>query len=357
MATAGRSPHPAVVDADTRERLWAEPWSFSFFQAVRLLGRLYPHRKQVGRDGPPSEEVVRFVAHNSLGFPASEVQALESTADEKPAPGTRVPELPPARMAVNFLGLTGPQGVLPLYYTELVRERARIGDRGVRDFLDIFNHRIVSLFYRAWEKHSLPASYERGESSAIARMLTSLVGLGTPGLQDRQAISDHALVYYAGLVNQQPRSAIALRHLIMDYFDVPVEVEQFVGCWKQLSPDELCGLDADGETHSGMLGFGAVAGDEVWSAQTRARVLLGPLSLEQYLDFLPGGTAFEPLRAITRFFAGNEIDFEVQLILRREDTPACELGADGGVAPRLGWVSWARTAPMQRDPAETIFEL
>jgi type VI secretion system protein ImpH len=357
MATAGRSPHPAVVDAETRERLWAEPWSFSFFQAVRLLGRLYPHRQQVGRDGPPSEEVVRFVAHNSLAFPASEVQALESTAEDRPAPGTRTSNLPPARMAVNFMGLTGPQGVLPLYYTELVRDRARIGDGGVRDFLDIFNHRMVSLFYRSWEKYSLPASYERGEASAITRVLTSLVGLGTRGLDNRQAVSDHALVYYAGLINQQPRSAVALRHMIMDYFDVRAEVEQFVGCWKQLSRDELCALDADGETDSGMLGLGAVAGDEVWSAQTRARVVLGPLPLEQYLDFLPGGSAFEPLRAITRFFAGTEIDFEVQLILRRDETPACELGAEGGVAPRLGWVSWARTAPINRNPAETIIEL
>jgi type VI secretion system protein ImpH len=246
MATPGRSPHSAVVDAETRERLWAEPWSFAFFQAVRLLGRLYPHRMQVGRDGPPSEEVVRFVSHNSLGFPASEIQALENTADDKALPGKRVPALPPARMAVNFLGLTGPQGVLPLYYTELVRDRMRVGDAGIRDFLDLFNHRMVSLFYRAWEKYRFAATYERGETSAIARILTSLVGLGTRGLENRQAVSDHALVFYAGLVSQQPRSAVALRHLIMDYFDVPAEVEQFVGCWKALAPDELCALDDDG---------------------------------------------------------------------------------------------------------------
>jgi type VI secretion system protein ImpH len=357
MATPGRSPHPAVVEGETRDRLLAEPWSFQFFQAVRLLGRMYPHRQPVGRDGPPSEEVVRFVAHDSLGFPASEIQALESTAEEKPLPGRRTTKLPPVRMTVNFLGLTGPQGVLPLYYTELVRDRMRIGDYGLRDFLDLFNHRMVSLLYRAWEKYRFPVAYERGETSAIRRILMSLVGLGTPGLTGRQAVSDNAFVFYAGLVSQQPRSAVALRHLIMDYFDVPTEVEQFVGCWKALSGEEVCVLNGDEVSDSGVLGFGAVVGDEVWSAQTRARVVLGPLSLHQYLDFLPGGTAFQPLRAITRFFAGNEIDFEVQLILRREDTPGCELGAEGEVAPRLGWVSWAKTQVMSRDPAETILEL
>ncbi|HET8549518.1 MAG TPA: type VI secretion system baseplate subunit TssG [Bryobacteraceae bacterium] len=357
MATPGRSPHPAVVDADTRERLWSEPWSFAFFQAVRLLSRLYPQRQQVGREGPPSEEVVRFVAHNSTGFPASEVQALETTTGDRPARGTRAPALPPARMSVNFMGLTGPQGVLPLYYTELVRDRVRAGDYALRDFLDLFNHRMVSLFYRSWEKYHFAASYERGETSPITRILIGLIGLGTPGLENQQAVPDQALVFYAGLLNQQPRSAIALRHFIMDYFAVPAEVEQFVGCWKPLSRDELCALDEGGVSDSGVLGLGAVAGDEVWSAQTRARVVLGPLSLDQYLDFLPGGSAFEPLRAITRFFAGNEIDFEVQLILRREEAPRCELGAQGGAAPRLGWVSWAKTTVMQRDPAETIFEL
>jgi type VI secretion system protein ImpH len=357
MATAGRSPHPAVVDADTREQLWTEPWAFRFFQAVRLLGRMYPHKQPVGRDGPPSEEAVRFVAHNSLGFPASEVQALENTAELKQPAGRRAPALPPARMAVNFMGLTGPQGVLPLYYTELVRDRNRIKDYTLRDFLDIFNHRIVSLFYRAWEKYRFVVPYERGETSAISRILMSLVGLGTPGLVGRQAVSDQAYLFYSGLAAQQPRSAVALRHLIMDYFDVPAEVEQFVGCWKTLSGDEVCLLGDERGSDAGVLGGGAVAGDEVWSAQTRARVVLGPLSLDQYLDFLPGGTAFQPLRAITRFFAGNEIDFEVQLILRREDAPACELGGEGDTGPTLGWVCWAKTREMNRDPAETILEL
>jgi type VI secretion system protein ImpH len=357
MATAGRSPHPVVVDANTRERLWEEPWSFRFFQAVRLLGRIYPHKLPVGRDGPPSEEIVRFAAHNSLSFPASEIQALENTADLKQPSGRRVPPLPPARMVVNFLGLTGPQGTLPLYYTELVRDRSRIKDHTLRDFLDLFNHRLVSLFYRAWEKYRFVVPYERGETSAISRILMSLVGLGTPNLTGRQAVSDQAYVYYAGLAGQQPRSAVALRHFIMDYFRVPAEVEQFVGCWKTLSADEVCLLgDANG-SDSGVLGLGAVAGDEVWSAQTRARVVLGPLTLDQYLDFLPGGTAFQPLRAITRFFAGNEIDFEVQLILRREEAPPCQLGAVGGTGPKLGWVSWTKTRDMDRDPAETILDL
>jgi type VI secretion system protein ImpH len=259
-------------------------------------------------------------------------------------------------MKVNFLGLMGPVGALPHWYTGLIAERLRANDRTLRDFLDIFNHRFISLFYQAWEKYRFSIAYERGELDRFSHLLLDLIGMGTEGLQERQAIPDEAFLFFAGILAQRPRSAKALEMILNEYFEVPVEVQQLLGGWFRLDSATECRL-GDRETPSEQLGQGAVAGNEVWDQQARARIKLGPLSLSQYLDFLPNGSAFQPLRGLTRFFSNDEIDFEVQLVLERDEVPACELGSEGDESPRLGWVSWVRSGPIRRDPEDTILAL
>jgi len=141
MATASRPSDPDVARSALEERLRQEPCLFEFFQAVRLLERFLPEKVGVGKFAPPSEEVARFKANSTLIFPASEIQALDW-----PAKG-------PVEMKVNFMGLTGPEGVLPVAYTVFLSERARAGDSTAVDFLDLFNHRIISLFFQAWVKY------------------------------------------------------------------------------------------------------------------------------------------------------------------------------------------------------------
>jgi len=322
----------------------AEPYRYEFFQAVRMLERANPDQEPVGRFVPPAAEVVRFSAAQTLAFPASQIQALEWRDGSPPL------------MSVNFMGLTGPQGILPLVYTTFVRARLREHDATLRDFLDIFNHRLISLFYRAWEKSKFAVAYERDRSGPLSHYLLDLIGLGTPGLQNRQEVSDTALMFYAGLLAQRPRSAQSLRQLLMDYFGVPVAIQEFAGAWSPLSPVDMCHL-GESTGISAQLGLGAVVGDEVWYLQSRVRIVLGPLTLKQYLDFLPGGSAHEPLRAVTRLVGEQELDFEVQLILKREETPACILGEEKEGAALLGWLSWAKSAPLNRDPADTILRL
>jgi type VI secretion system protein ImpH len=311
---------------------------------VRLLARLRQDGREVGRFHPPSTELVRFSAYNTVSFPASEIQALTTREDGPPL------------LSVNFMGLTGATGVLPLYYTELVMDRLRAKDSGLRDFLDIFNHRAISLFYQAWEKYRFPVAYERARAGRFLDLLLAVVGLGLPALCNRQAVGDESLAFYGGLLAQEPRSASALERILGGYFEVPVEVEQFAGAW--------CTLDQDTQTRflevddfSTELGGGAVVGDEVWDLQSRARIKLGPMPLGRYLEFLPAGSAHAPLRAITRFFSGDELDFEVQLILQRDDVPACVLGAEGETAPRLGWATWVKSVPINRDPSDTVLYL
>jgi type VI secretion system protein ImpH len=344
MATSSRPSNPDLAKSELEARLRNEPYLFEFFQAVRLLERFLPGKVGVGNFAPPSAEVARFQANSTLAFPASEIQALSW-----PARG-------PVEMKVNFMGLTGPEGVLPLNYTYFLAERARAGDYSAADFFDTFNHRIISLFFQAWEKYRFWIAYERGERDQFSHHLLDLIGLGTSGLEDRQAVPDDSLLYYSGLLAQHPRSAVALEQILCDYFDVPVEVEQFAGGWYRLDARTQCCLE-DGGSPSEQLGFGAVVGDEVWDQTARVRLRIGPLSLAQYQEFLPTGSAFEPLRALTRFFSNDEFDFEVQLVLNRHEVPRCELGVDAETAPRLGWTTWGRTKEMTRDAADTILQL
>src|SRR5208282_4734255 len=344
MATTGRPSNPDVSASTVEAELREEPYLFEFFQAVRLLERLFPDKSPVGRFNPPSAEVIRFAANSTLAFPASEVQSLEWPKDEM------------GRMKVNFMGLTGPQGVLPLYYTAMLAERTRSGDRSAVDFFDIFNHRIISLFYLAWEKYRFSVAYEREGLDPFSHHLLDLIGLGTPGLQNRLPVLDDSLLYYAGLLAQRPRSAEALQNILSDYFEVPVEVEQFAGGWYPLDRNTQTALEG-GLGESEELGFGAVVGDEVWDQTARVRIGIGPLSLDQYQDFLPQGTAFEPLKALTHFFSNGEIDFEIKLILDHRDVPPCELGAEGENAPQLGWHTYIVTRPMKMDASETILQL
>jgi len=344
MATQGRTEDPGVVDSPIEEILRKDPCSFEFFQAVTLLQRLREDRQPVGRFSNPENEAVHFHVNNQLAFPASQIQEIAW------------PEDAPPRMMVNFMGLTGPLGVLPYCYSELILERLRAKDTTLPDFFDVFNHRMISFFHRAWEKYRFPVTYCLGDEDHFTQRLLDLIGIGTPGLQDRQAVPDEALLHYVGLLGLQPRSACALEQILADYFEVPVEVEQFVGAWYRLDPRSQSRVE-NGDSEGEQLGVGVVVGDEVWDQQSRVRIKLGPMPLSRYLEFLPEGSAYGPLRAFTRFFSNDEFDFEVELILKREDVPSCEVGAQGEAAPQLGWVTWLKSAPFEREACDTILSL
>jgi type VI secretion system protein ImpH len=348
MAATSRDKNPPLErgsdSPEMEEVMRQDPFAFNFFQFVRLLSRLMPDRQPVGRFSDPRTEVVRFGVGAEIGFPPSQIAHLEWPEGSQP------------KTDVNFMGLTGPQGILPLYYSALIRERLRVRDRTMLAFFNIFNHRIISLFYRAWEKHHFTVGYERNEPDPVSPHIMDLLGLGTPGLSDRQAVSDESLLFRSGLLAAHCRSASGLRALLMDYFEVPVEIEQFVGQWHSIEQDNQCCFSETG-SDSERLGTGTVVGDEIWDQQSGVLVRLGPLTLNRYLEFLPNGSAYKPLCSLIRFFSGNELDFKVQLVLKKEETPSCELGAEGPAAPRLGWLTWARTKAPEQDPDNSILQI
>lgn len=332
--------------AAVRELLEKEPYCFQFFQAVRLLERLHPERKPVGLFVAPSNEVVHFSSVPSLSFPASEIQDMEMGKDGRP------------HMFVNFMGLSASVGVLPHAYTEFLLERARAKDRSPGEFFDIFNHRIVSLFYRGWQKYRFYIAYERtgATDDVISSRLMDLIGLGLEPLHRRMSIADDACMYYVGLLSQRRPTAQGLKQLLEDYFEVPVEIEQFTGTWRRLPSGNLTFLRDTG-VFCEQLGMGTIVGDEAYDQHGAVTIRLGPMAFARYQEFLPGARASTELREWLRIYTNREFDFVVRLVLERQEVPRMKMGADGAEASRLGLVSWIKNRPLDRDPDEATYRL
>jgi type VI secretion system protein ImpH len=361
MAAAGGREGVALSAA-----LFREGHRFDFFQAVRLLERLArerardgegPRRHPVGEDRLPNQEVVRFRALPALSFPAGTVAQLrEPDGDGEPGP---------AEMVVTFLGLTGPAGVLPAHYTRLLLERVRkFRDHALRDFLDLFHHRLIALFYRAWAKYRLPIAYERAHLDSggpgmdpCTRVLYSLIGFGTGRLRGCLEVPDEALLYYAGHFAHFPRSAVALEALLRDYFGLPIRVAQFQGQWLYLSPEDRSLLPSAARPlgQNGQLGVSCVAGGRVWDVQGKFRLRVGPLTYEQFRHLLPNTLGLRSLGQLTRAYVGAELDFDVQLVLLASEVPWCRLAPRGADHPRLGWNTWVRSRPFERDVEDAVF--
>jgi len=319
-----------------------EPFRVHFFQAVRMLQRMEQDRKPVGYFITPQGETIRFSARTSLAFPPSEIYELRRAENGQMS------------MTVEFMGLCAAISVMPAPYTEFLIARAREKDHAMEDFLNIFNHRMISFFYRGWEKYRFFIEYEKSGEDRLSGRLLDLLGLGTEGLRGRGGIPDDAYLNYVGLLARQVRSAASLRQILEDYFGVQVRIQQFAGAWRKLNPEnQTCFTGFGGASER--LGVGVVAGDEVWDHHGRIRISLGPMRFKQYLKFLPGQDAYHELVAWLKFYSNGSYETEVQLVLAREDAPPCELGSGGEKRPQLGLVSWLKTKPLDRDPADATY--
>ena len=378
MASQSRRTSPALSD-----QLLNEPYRFDFFQAVRLFEALAretaPEDRRatmqpVGGDALPSREVLRFRAMPGLTFPAGPISEVRRPAPPLASPTdpgaiapsrSRPAAAKPIEMTVAFMGLTGPSGVLPQHYTSLVIERchAKYRDYSLRDFLDLFNHRAISHFYRAWDKYRFPVGYGRGrqtgEEDLVTWCLYCLVGLGTPGLRGRMHVSDEAILYYGGHYAHHPRNANSLERLLADYFELSVDIEQFSGQWLYLSESEQsCFPSARHPEGLNMtLGESVIVGERVWDTQSKFRVRLGPVDYAWFLRLMPTGEALARLSDLVRLYVGKEFDFDVQPVLLAHEVPECQLTPDVSQGPRLGWNTWVRSEEFEHDVEDAVFRV
>ncbi len=319
-----------------KEGLFQEGSRFEFFQAVKLLEIIYKDRLPVGDDRlEPINDVVWFQGKTSLSFPPGDIDGVDEPQGKKPA-----------RMRVNFMSLAGALGPLPQAYTELVLQRVRAKDTTLRDFLDIFNNRLIALAYRVRKKYRPGFEFSPPDKSQFSQYLFSLMGMGVPKLKNRMEVKDRAFLFYAGLLALQPRSMVGLTVILEDYFKTPVKGESFCGRWLYLEEDQLTRIGTFGENQT--LGDSALLGRRVWDQQSKFKLMLGPLTFKQYFSFLPRGKSFTSLRELISFYTRNELDFDMTLKLKKAEVPALRIGTQLGSL--LGWTSFIKTKELKRDP-------
>ena len=365
MTTFGWREKPSI-----RQWLITEPYRFEFIQAVRLLeqfslsisdGSQSPVPLALGPD--PNKEAVHLRSHVGFDFSPSELRAILPSPD---------PHQPP-ELVVNLYALAGGASPLPDWVAELLQSQARARDHALRDFLDLFHHRLLSLLYRvhlqhrSWLEPVQPHNPQAGDVAPVrsrnqmSQYLLAFAGLGLPELQNRLSISDDELLPYAGLLWQRPRSMIGLERILEHALGVRVASRSLLGSWHRIEPEDRTRLGPRRSSHrlptlsrgrNHALGRTSVLGTRTWNSQGRFDLILGPLSLIGLRKLLPGGPAHRRLRALVRFYAGDLLDVRTHLRLTSSDIPASRLGHS-----RLGWTSWLKTRPLTQVATVTLRHL
>ncbi len=307
------------------------PYRYDFYQTLRRLECIYAEQPRWGQALRPADESVRFAQEPSVSFAPAPIASFAAQGDGRPP-----------RLEITLFGLLGPNGPMPLHITEYARDRLRhANDPTLVRFLDIFHHRAISLFYRAWAQAQPHVNLDRPKDDRFGVYAGAFIGIAPAAFRNRDSLGDFAKFFHAGLLGRQVRNAEGLVALLHSFFRVPVEVEQFVGDWMELAVRERTQLNGE----SARLGDSAVLGGRVWDRQHRIRIMLGPLSFRQYASFLPGGANLRKLVDCMRTYLSFELDWEASLTLAREEVPAAQLGREA----RLGWTTWLGTRAADRD--------
>lgn len=301
--------------------LMAEPWRYQFMQAVGLLLRWL--RQQGVPPAQALDEVLRFRNSLSLGFPASQLERLSQQDDGRIA-------ITPA-----FIGLLGNSGALPLHHTQgIANSQLAAGDDGASAFLDIFSHRMVTLFYQACGKYRLEHRLATEARDDQLPMLLALAGVASPGGNARAGNgAANAAAWYAGLLRNRPASAHAIAKVLADHCRIPIVLEQFAGAWDYLPQDRLSRLGSA----NFVLGHGATVGLRLWRHDRRVRLHVGPVDETGLQRFLPHGDGAQALAQMLALFGAPSLQVEIRLVLSAACITPMVLNGNLARQRQLGW--------------------
>ncbi|RZL65906.1 MAG: type VI secretion system baseplate subunit TssG [Variovorax sp.] len=317
-----------------------QPWAYDYYALMRRLEAEARTSPRWGRALLPSAEPVRVGQEPSLSFAPATFSRFDAAT-----------EVSPPRLRQHFFGYIGPNGPLPVHLSDFIRERfINHGDPTWVAFLDAFLHRFSLHLYRAWAASRPAVALDRPGEDAFRLQVGALVGTGTATRHDRDEIHDDARLHFAGWLARRVHNAEGVASVLCSYFGVPVRLERWVGHWMALPTAELTRLGRGDVSRS--MGLGAMLGQRAWDRQHRVRLHLGPLSLDQYKVFLPTGTARPVLQRWMQQLLGDELEWDAELILTKQQVPPTRLGQQRGNAPRLGWVSWLGQHGRTQDAAD-----
>lgn len=322
--------HRTAIDTvdQSLEELTERIRSFDFVAAVRRLENAHTDKPRVGEAVRVRDDVVRLSQNVSLGFRGHALHSLIM--------GRRAHQ---HRLYVNFLGLLGSHGPMPLHYTEYAYQRSRHhADPTFQEFLDLFNHRMLSLFYRASTQFDPAVNFDRPGNNSYAEFLGALCGLLPAASANRDSIPDAAKRHYPGWFGSSAKSPDGMVALIRDYFELPVSIREWVGGWLPLVDDSVVRLGHHRE--SAQLGRALYIGKRVWSVRHKFSVQLGPLDWETFSSFKPGGTRARALHDLVRNYVGDEWDWDLELSLKPDAVRPMTLDRKRS----LGFDSWTTSA-------------
>ena len=323
--------------ADFLHTATEKPYAFGFFHLIRMMECLYDNQPRVGESLRAADEMIRLSQEPSMGFETATLTGVKPGGKNKPH-----------RLSVSFFGMLGPNGPLPLHLTEYARQRQlHYNDHTFARFLDIFNHRMLSLFYRAWAVHQPVVSFDRPESDRFITYIGSLSGLGMSAFLKRDEFPDYAKLHYTGRLSCYTKNPDGLMAMLSDYFKLPADIEEFIGEWLPLPKEMICRLGMGAAT---TLGRSLIVGRSMWACQHKFRIRMGPMGFSDYVRFLPTGDRINALVALVRNYIGDELAWDMNLVLKEENVPALRL--DGSC--QLGWTTWLGARPSRKDADDLI---
>lgn len=326
---------PGVID-----RLLSEPYRFDFFQAVRLLETWL--RQNGVAQGDVLADWLRFQNRLSLAFPASDIEALAPVATGAVNSGAelqaalRAGQLQHINITPAFMGFLGSSGVLPLHYTQRVAAyEQQEKDPAARAFFDMFSTQSLGFFYQAWARHRPECMTDAEGGDGFLPLLLAIAGNGAQAAAgaaelDQPGIADEVLAFHAAQFSRRAVPACTIAGTLSEYFEVPFELQQLVGCWEDLPAADQAQVDVGNVG----LASGVLLGARIYRRDTRARLRIGPLDRDQFERFLPGGAAARELEQMLGLFCGAGISFEVRLILHRREVGGARLASNSQA--RLG---------------------
>jgi type VI secretion system protein ImpH len=325
------------------QRLWASlaqaPYAHDLFHTLRRIQALQADAPRLGEALRPRDEAVRMGQDAELDFAPANIHSFQQGGAVNPAP----------RIGQRAFGLFGPMGPMPMHITEFVRERERShGDPTLARFADLFHHRALLMFFRAWAQSRPEVHRDRPWDDDFARWVSSLYGQGGKAFTQRSAVDDDAKRLHAATMMRGPRNAEGLAKVLRQYFGLAVRVEACVGHWLPLSEqDRTLLLPSTSPSRNTGLGHSAVLGRRVWDRQSHARLHIGPLTLAQFQRFMPGQPTRQALRDWVREYLGLSVSVDTQLTLLGSEIPPLQMrrrgkGQQGASAAggRLGLDTW-----------------
>ncbi len=339
MADTVRLASHALEPANAfKKALQEKPYDFDFFQVIRRFEAIHPDKPRLGEGLHASDDPVRLAQDPSLAFSPAALSSFDLGKEGQPP-----------RLSVFFFGLFGPNGPLPVHLSEYARDRMRNEDDPtfVR-FADLFHHRMLSLFYRARANAEPTNSFDRPESDRFSDFVSSLFGMGMPSLRNRSEMSDLTMLHYAGQYACQTGHAEGLKAILADFFKMPVQIESFIGQWIDLPDQYQCRLGESLENCA--LGQTITLGASVWTRQQKFRIVMGPMNFEDYERLFPGKQSMRRLSTLVRSYVGDELDWDVRLILKKEKVPQLKLNK----TRQLGWTTWLNTKSLEKDARDLL---